>query len=133
MLDFNAQLERANTKNAFMLHNHIRAVSVNETEAVCEGEAGPDALNHMGTVHGSMMMSLAEVTAGLMARADGRAYVSTDASFRFISGGKAGEAMTARAKAVKRGRRLAFIHTAVYQGDKLLLEGNVTFLCTEQG
>jgi len=131
MIDFAAQLERANTRNAFMLHNHIRALSVDENEAVCQGESGPDALNHMGTVHGSMLMTLAEVTAGLMARADGRAYVSTDASFRFLSGGKAGEPMVARAKPVKRGRRLAFIHTAVYQNDKLLLEGNVTFFCTE--
>ena len=128
-MDYAAQVEKANTKNAFMLHNNIRAVSVNEKEAVCEAQAGPEALNHMGTVHGSMMMSLAEVCAGLMARSDGRAYVSVDAGFRFLGGGKAGEKMIARAEAVKRGKTMAFILTRVYQGDKLLLEGNVTFYC----
>ena len=130
MINYEEQLERANTKNAFMIHNRIRAVSVNEKEAVCEAEAGPEALNHMGSVHGSMMMSLAEVTAGLMARSDGRAYVSVEAGFRFISGGKAGEKLIARAEIVKRGRTLAFIRTRVYQNEKLLLEGDVTFFCT---
>ena len=130
MTSFEEQIERANTKNAFMIHNHIRAVSVNETEAVCEAETGPDTLNHMGSVHGSMMMTLAEVTAGLMARSDGRAYVSVDAGFRFISGGKAGEKICAKATVVKRGRTLAFIHTEVFQGEKLLLAGEVTFFCT---
>ena len=130
-MDYQAQLDKANTKNAFMLHNGIRAVSVNEKEAVCEAMAAPEALNHMGSVHGSMMMSLAEITAGLMARSDGRAYVSVEASFRFIGSGKAGEQMTARAEVVKRGRTMAFIRSRVYQGEKLLLDGDVIFYCTE--
>ena len=128
-MTFAEQLETANTKNAFMIHNHIRAVSVSDKEAVCEADAGPDALNHMGTVHGSMLMSLAEVTAGLMTRSDSRRYVSVEAGFRFIAGGKAGEKLIARAEIVKRGRTLAFIRTRVYQNEKLLLEGDVTFFC----
>ena len=102
-MDYQAQLDRANEKNAFMIHNGIRAVEVNEKEAVCEAETTPETLNHMGSVHGSMMMSLAEVTAGLMARSDGRPYVSVEASFRFISGGKAGEKIQARAEMVNGG------------------------------
>lgn len=128
-MNFEEQVERANTLNAFMIHNKIHAVSVDEKEAVCEAEAGPHALNHMGTVHGSMLMSLAEVTAGLMTRNDSRRYVSVEAGFRFISGGKAGEKLIARAHIVKRGRTLSFIRTAVYQNEKLLLEGDVTFFC----
>ena len=130
MVNYEEQVNRANEKNAYMIHNHIRAVSVDEKEAVCEAEAGPDGLNHMGSVHGSLMMSLAEVTAGLMARNDGRSYVSVEAGFRFISGGKAGEKLTARAEIVKRGRTMAFIRSRVYQNEKLLLEGDVTFFCT---
>ena len=128
-MTFQEQLDKANNFNAFMIHNHIRAVSVNETEAVCEADAGPHALNHMGTVHGSMLMSLAEVTAGLMTKSDSRRYVSVEAGFRFIAGGKAGEKLIARAEIVKRGRTLAFIRTRVYQNEKLLLEGDVTFFC----
>ena len=130
-MDYQAQLDRANEKNAFMIHNGIRAVEVNEKEAVCEAETTPETLNHMGSVHGSMMMSLAEVTAGLMARSDGRPYVSVEASFRFISGGKAGEKIQARAEVVKRGRSMAFIRSRVFQGEKLLLDGDVIFYCTE--
>ena len=130
MIDYQAQLDLANTKNAFMLHNGIRAVSVSETEAVCEADALPESLNHMGTVHGSMMMTIGEIAAGLMARSDGRPYVSVGADFRFIGGGKAGEKIVAHAELVKRGRTMAFIHTRVLQGDNLLLAGNVTFYCT---
>ena len=132
MIDYQAQLDLANTKNAFMLHNGIRAVSVNDHEAVCEADAAPEALNHMGTVHGSMMMTIAEIAAGLMARSDGRPYVSVGAGFRFIGGGKAGEKITARAELVKRGRTMAFIRTRVFQGEKLLLDGDVNFFCTEK-
>ena len=116
MVNYEEQVNRANEKNAYMIHNHIRAVSVDEKEAVCEAEAGPDGLNHMGSVHGSLMMS--------------RSYVSVEAGFRFISGGKAGEKLIARAEIVKRGRTMAFIRSRVYQNEKLLLEGDVTFFCT---
>ena len=128
-MDYEAQLGQINETNAFMLHNHIRAVELNAETARAVVMPGPDALNSMGTVHGALMMTLAEVAAGSLARSDGRTYVSVDAGFRLISGGKAGTEIEARAEVVKRGRTLCFIRSRVFQNGKLLLEGDITFYC----
>ena len=61
--DFAEQIRRANESNPFMLHNHIRAVSLTETQAAVEAEVEPDSLNAMGSVHGGLMFVMAEVAA----------------------------------------------------------------------
>ena len=128
--DFAEQIRRANESNPFMLHNHIRAVSLKETQAAVEAEIEPDSLNAMGSVHGGLMFVMAEVAAGLVTRNDGRKYVTLDSSFRFLRGSSA-KNIQGLAKITKRGKTVCFTKAEVVETDtgKLLAEGEFTFYC----
>lgn len=130
-MDFEEQVRKVNETNAFMIHNHIRALSLAEERAVVEAFIGPESLNAMGGVHGGLMFVMAEVAAGLVTRNDGRKYVTLDSSFRFISGAGETDRVEAEASIVKRGRTVCFCHSRVYLpgSDKTLAEGDFTFYC----
>ena len=131
--DFAEQIRRANESNPFMLHNHIRAVSLKETQAAVEAEIEPDSLNAMGSVHGGLMFVMAEVAAGLATRNDGRRYVTLDSSFRFIKGSNSAKTLLAEAAITKRGRTVCFARTSVREPGSgiLLAEGDFTFYCLD--
>ena len=116
-----------------MLHNHIRAVSLTETQAAVEAEIEPDSLNAMGSVHGGLMFVMAEVAAGLATRNDGRRYVTLDSSFRFIKGSNSAKTLLAEAVITKRGRTVCFARASVREPGSgiLLAEGDFTFYCLD--
>ena len=116
--DFAEQIRRANESNPFMLHNHIRAVSLTETQAAVEAEIEPDSLNTMGSVHGGLMFVMAEVAAGLATRNDGRHSAKT---------------LLAEAVITKRGRTVCFARASVREPGSgiLLAEGDFTFYCLD--
>ena len=116
-----------------MLHNHIRAVSLTETQAAVEAEVEPDSLNAMGSVHGGLMFVMAEVAAGLVTRNDGRRYVTLDSSFRFIKGSNSAKILLAEAVITKRGRTVCFARASVREPGSgiLLAEGDFTFYCLD--
>lgn len=130
-MEFEEQIRKANETNAFMIHNHVRAVSLTEEHAVVEAGILPESLNAMGGVHGGLMFVMAEVAAGLVTRNDGRRYVTLDSSFRFLSGAEETDRVEAEASIVKRGRTVCFCHSRVYlpETGKTLAEGDFTFYC----
>ena len=129
MMDFEEYKETVNRGNPFMRHNRIRVLEVDETHALVQAEPNENALNTMGTVHGGLIITLAEIAAGTLVRSDGRAYVTTDTGFHFLSTGKASEPVLARASAIRRGRKLCFIRSEVYQGERLLAAGDFIYCC----
>lgn len=135
-MEFEEQVKKVNESNPFMIHNHIRAVSLTEDRAVVEAGILPESLNAMGGVHGGLMFVMAEMAAGLVTRNDGRKYVTLDSSFRFISGAGQTSRVEAEACITKRGRTVCFCHSRVYlpETGKTLAEGDFTFYCLgEQG
>lgn len=132
--DFDAQLERANETNAFMRHNHIKAVRLSDTSARVEAVISGDSLNAMQGVHGGLMFIMAETAAGLVVRNDGRKYVTLDSSFRFISSAVGSVPLLAAESSVtKRGRTVCFCRAQVLDpaSGKLLAEGEFTFYCLD--
>lgn len=132
-MDYKEQVEKANTSNPFMLHNHIRAVELTDASARVETEIMPDSLNAMGGVHGGLMFVMAEVAAGLVTRNDGRRYVTLDSSFRFIKGSGKTKVLIGEGTLVKRGRTVCFAHASVKEPGTgtLLAEGDFTFYCMD--
>lgn len=132
--DFKEQLRRINETNAFMRHNHIRAVKLSDTGARVEAVINGDSLNAMQGIHGGLMFIMAETAAGLAVRNDGRKYVTLDSSFRFISSA-AGSAprLAAESLITKRGRTVCFCRSQVLEpvSGKILAEGEFTFYCLD--
>ena len=132
--DFAEQIRRANESNPFMLHNHIRAVSLTETQAAVEAEIEPDSLNAMGSVpRRPDVCDGGKSPAGLATRNDGRRYVTLDSSFRFIKGSNSAKTLLAEAAITKRGRTVCFARASVREPGSgiLLAEGDFTFYCLD--
>lgn len=132
-MTYEEQILRVNEKNPYMKHNGIRAVSLTAEKSVAEAVVTGESRNAMGSVHGGLMFTLAEIAAGLLARNEGKTCVTLDTSFRYLRGSRGEKDLIAEASFVKNGRSIIICRAAVKEKgeDKLLAEGEFTFFCTE--
>lgn len=79
-----AQIKTVNENNPFMRHNGIYATYLDADRAEVRAQAGDTGRNAMGSVHGGLMFIMGEMAAGLLARGNGRKYVTLDTSFRYL-------------------------------------------------
>lgn len=116
-------------KNLFMNYNHLELVFITPDYCECRLVVRPESTNHYGFVHGGALFSLADVTAGSLAHADGHRHVTQNASFYNISNQKDG-IITCRASIIHRGRNTC-VTSAKITGNsgKLLATGTFTYFC----
>lgn len=92
----------------------------------------PESLNLMGYVHGGLLYSMADCLAGIVARADGRDYVTQSSHINFLRNVRRG-IIHANAKVVKRGRLITVIRVEVTDQDgELLPDIIVDMICSEK-
>lgn len=90
-------------------------------------------LNPYGIAHGGVLFSLADNTAGMAARGDGRSYVTLSSSFNFLRPGKAGDTIQAEAKVRRRGGATCYVNVDITDSaGELLASGNSVFFCIEK-
>lgn len=92
--------------NPFLDYNHIKVVSASPDRAEMAVELVPESRNLYGFMHGGLIYTLLECTAGLAARQDGRRYVTQSSHINFLTNCRQGT-VRAVAQAVRRGRQLA--------------------------
>lgn len=116
-------------KNAYMNYNHLELVFITPEYCECRLIVRPESTNHYGFVHGGALFSLADVTAGSLAHADGHRHVTQNASFHNIGNQKDG-IITCRASITNRGRTTCLVSVRVTgTGGKLLAVGEFTYFC----
>lgn len=92
----------------------------------------PELLNPYGIAHGGVLFSLADNTAGMAARGDGRSYVTLSSSFHFLRPGQAGDTIRAEAKVRRRGSGTCYIDVDITDSQgELLASGSSMFYCIE--
>lgn len=122
---------RFDALNPFGRHNGLWAVSAGPHRAEMRARVEPTAVNGYGGAHGGFLFSLADSCAGLLAVADGRAYVTLDASFHFLRSPRLGDELTALATPVRRGRTVLVARVELAGPDgRLVAEGAFTLYCT---
>lgn len=134
MKNFEDMVTLTNENNTFMRKNRIRIVSVDMDHAIAEAIITQELKNLNGTVHGGAYFTMADACCGILARADGRKYATTDTSFRFLKAATAGT-MVAESTVVKRGKTLSFFRVIIRlkETGELLADGDFTFFCTSEG
>ena len=133
-MNYQEMIDTTNERNTFMRRNRIRVTGLERDRATVQAIVTQELMNLNGTVHGGVYFTMADACCGILARADGRNYVTTDTSFRFLKAASAGT-MEAEATVVKRGKTLSFFRVIVRQketGD-VLADGAFTFFCTSEG
>lgn len=121
-----------NEKNRFMRHSGVTIQEVSEDRVVAELVVGPDSLNPNGHLHGGAIFTLADATAGTMARTDGRQHVTECCDIHFLRGVTEGT-VTAVATVARRGRRSSVIRVEVTGEDgTLVAEATAHFACVAE-
>lgn len=121
-----------NTKNRFMLHSGVTVLEVTKDRVVAELTMGPESLNPNGRLHGGAIFTLADATAGTMARTDGRQHVTECCDIHFLRGVSEGP-VSAVATVVRRGRRSSVIRVEVLGKDgELVAEATAHFACVAE-
>ena len=133
MMNFEDMVALANENNTFMRKNRIRITEVNMDHAKAEAIITQELKNLNGTVHGGAYFTMADACCGILARADGRKYATTDTSFRFLKAATAGT-MVATSSVVKRGKTLSFFRVEIHlkETGEILADGDFTFFCTSE-
>lgn len=133
-LFWQSQIEKVNETNPFMRHNGIYAAGLNGDHAEVRAQAGTTGRNAMGSVHGGLMFIMGEMAAGLLARGDGRKYVTLDTSFRYLRSSMGEKELVAEASFIKKGKSIVNCRSVIREdgSDKALAEGEFSFYCLEE-
>lgn len=115
-------------KNNFMEKNNISVVEISEETAVLKSEIIDDFLNPYGYVHGGLLFTLADCAAGILARTDGRKYVTQTANANFVANVKDGT-IVARANFISRKKHVSVVHVAIHWQDMLLADFTFNMYC----
>lgn len=128
------QIKTVNETNPFMRHNGIYATYLDADHAEVRAQAGKTGRNAMGSVHGGLMFIMGEMAAGLLARGDGRKYVTLDTSFRYLRSSMGEKELVAEASFIKRGKSIVSCRSLVHEdgSEKTLAEGEFTFYCLNE-
>ena len=128
------QIKVVNERNPFMRHNGIYATYLDAGRAEVRARAGSTGRNAMGSVHGGLMFIMGEMAAGLLARGDGRKYVTLDTSFRYLRVSMGEKELVAEASFIKRGKSIANCRSIIHEdgSEKTLAEGEFSFYCLNE-
>ena len=130
MLDKILVEEKLLKLNNYIRENGLHVTAISAQEIVMQGELTEKAKNLYGTVHGGFLFLMADSAAGILARADGRRYVTLDANIHFLRSADHG-VLTARGTVVRRGRTTCIVDIEITDEEKnMLAKSTVTMYCT---
>ena len=131
-IDFQKEIERVNAHNHYMAHSGIKITELSFEHAVAEVELIEERTNLFGMAHGGLVCTMMDCAAGILARSDGRKYVTSSMELKFI-GNVTGGKIYAKSSVISRGRKLCNLLVQVTSEEgKLLSEGMATFYCISE-
>ncbi|MCR4585441.1 MAG: PaaI family thioesterase [Lachnospiraceae bacterium] len=103
--------------NPFMEYNNIEVVSVSTEKSVLKAEISENSLNPYGMIHGGLLYTMIDCTAGITARADGNPYVTQNSYVNFLYNVKDEKVIYAESDVIRRGKTVVVVHVRVYTTD----------------
>ena len=117
---------KRNTGNPFAQHLGIETVRLAEGEADTVMPLKPEHLNLLGTVHGGVLLTLADVATGTAAASYGIMDTTSSGEYHFLRAVRGSSSLRAHAHVVKRGASLIVCGVELYD-DADALVGTGTF------
>ena len=129
MIDYELIKKARNSANSFRNKIGVRVVDIKEKEAICEMEVNKSNENQIHSIAGGCLYSLADSTAGTVCASYGIKATTVSSTFNYLSPGFNCTKLTAKAKEIKHGKKIAVINVDVFdQSDRLLCNGVFTFM-----
>ena len=130
VLDRRLVEEKLLQKNNYARVNGLHVESISRQEIVVTAELTDTVKNLYGRVHGGMLFLMADSAAGILARADGRRYVTLNADIHFLRTADHGK-LSAHGTVVRRGHTTCVVDMEILDEDgQLLAKSTVTMYCT---
>ena len=113
----------------------ISVDEIREGEASCSITVKDFMFNPVGSVHGGVLYSLADTTAGCAVISyENHRITTVDGSLHFLRAAMNIDTLYGRAKVIKRGKRLSTVHVEILDPEgKLLDDGTFTFFDLDCG
>ncbi len=113
-------------KNPFMEYNGIEICSISLEHSVLKATISDSSKNPYGMVHGGLLYTMMDCSAGITARADNHNYVTQNVNVTYLGNVKDEDVIYAEGTVIKRGKTVTVIHTiARTEAGKLLADGTV--------
>ena len=117
----------------FMEYNGIEVVSVSEEHSVLKAVLTENSENPYGMIHGGLIYTMMDCTAGITARADGNAYVTQNSYLNFLSNVRGEREIYAESDVIRRGKTLTIVHVIVRtEAGQILADGVVDMFRVSQ-
>lgn len=130
MADILQHLKDRHEHGVYHQMHGLKILSLTDGYAEVFMPASESILNPLGNVHGGAIYTLCDVAAGTAAASRGRAGVTLSSSMTYLRPGHAGEGLLAKTREFKSGRTTAVYGVDVYQGDRLIANGQFTMYYT---
>lgn len=116
-------------------NNYLGLKLVDMQEGVCVTELtlGPQHLNVNGWLHGGVITTISDATAGYAAATMDYRVTTVNMTTEFMRRGPVSGKITCRTHVEKAGRNLMWTKAAIYdENDRLLSESTIVFFCLEK-
>ena len=121
---------RHEKENLYHQLHGLKIVSLSDGYAEVFLPASPKVLNPLGNFHGGAIYTLCDVAAGTAAASRGRIGVTLSSSLNYMRPGHHDEGLLAKTTERKYGRTTAVYSVDVYQGERLIANGQFTMYFT---
>ena len=112
--------------NPFMEYNDIEVESVSLDKSRLIAHIGENSLNPYGMVHGGLLYTMMDCTAGITARADGNIYVTQNCYVNFLSNVSDAKEVYCESDVIRRGKTIVVVHVKAFTKEgKVLADGVV--------
>ena len=127
-MDFQKMIDYRNAKSPFSQHMGIRLTELGPGCAKTVKTVAPEDLNPLHYAHGGVYFSLADTACGSAMAAYGTMAVTVNCSFSFLKSARAGDRLTAEARALQGGRSICVLEARELPGGRSIcvLEARVT-------
>jgi uncharacterized protein (TIGR00369 family) len=120
----------------YWAHMGVQVLEAEDGRAVCRLELCDEHLNYNGIAHGGTVSGLVDCAAGLAVRTlrsieeiAERPHATVDMHIAYLAGARAGGALVATGRIIKRGRTAFFAEVDVVDGEgRAIARGTVTFV-----
>ncbi len=130
-MDYMEMGQRLLNANLYGVANHIGLSSITEDEVVAYVDLSDEQKNPYGLAHGGVYFTLMDSACGMLARVDGRRYVTLDAQIHYLMSTKTGR-ITGTGHIVRRGRSTTVVEMTIRdEHGTALTNGTVTMYCLD--
>ena len=125
-MNFEKLREYRNRTNAFANHVGVVVTKIEEGYAEAELELRAEHLNPMGYVHGGVLYTIADITAGAATVSFGTNAVTLSGEYHYLAPAHETKMLKAIAKPIKTGKKILVFDLGVYTAEEKMV-GKGTF------